>query len=71
VSPEPRPCFVCGTPTRLTYGGILTPEQQADNKAWHESLSKYGYHTGHPPHLVLPPSPACLPCITVLEVMGS
>lgn len=71
MSVELRPCSFCGELTGSTVGGILTPEQEAENAAWARSLRSLGIHTGQCPHLVLPPRPACERCAPVADVMES
>ena len=65
-----RPCAFCGAPASSSVGGRLTPDQAAANEAWARSFT-HEFHTGHCPHLVLPPKPACSSCAAVHEVMSS
>lgn len=47
-------CFFCGkSPAPHSLPTRLTPEEQAENRAWADSL-KGQFHTGHCPHLELP-----------------
>lgn len=71
MAAELHPCRYCGDPTFNTVGGTLTPEQVAENEAWERSFRQLGLHTGHCPHLVLPPQPVCVTCAPVVEVMES
>ena len=66
-------CFYCGDIASTKVGEKLTLKQLADNAAWRASFTgpdgEPVYHTGHCPHLVLPPMRLCQSCLVIHEVM--